>query len=362
MIHQLDPSEYHRALPVVEGIEHLLYVHAIIAGVTPGAIYVDDPVNPQRLLVSSPDGHFLVGDENDAAFNDALAEMIKGKIIPAGRAAGWARFNLQYHPNGWEEKLDAVFADTVVVKDYQHFYRFRRPRVDWRERLPAGLQLRRVDADLLQQDHRDNVARLRDHAEDSFGSVEAFLEHGFGFCILQGDDIASWCLCDCAIGSRCEIGIHTDPKYRRRGLATAAAAGAVEYCLSRGFTHIGWHCWSSNHPSAATAERVGFEQVMQHHGIFVWLNPVDGHLANGNLALMRNEFKKAAESYEKAFALRAAQAPDVRKPYLLANRAAEATYYDRAACAWALAGERDAALRNLERALDARALWYAGFY
>jgi len=74
------------------------------------------------------------------------------------------------------------------------------------------------------------------------------------------------------VGRRAEVGIYTAPDHRGKGLATAAVAAAVEHCLQRGIDHIGWHCWSPNEASFRTARRVGFEHVLDHYGLEVWMN------------------------------------------------------------------------------------------
>jgi tetratricopeptide (TPR) repeat protein len=71
---------------------------------------------------------------------------------------------------------------------------------------------------------------------------------------------------------------------------------------------------------------------------------------NGNLALMREDYREAAEFYEKAFALLAESGTQDKQYSLLDWKDTEATYRYHAAYAWALAGNKDAALRNLEKA------------
>ena len=65
-----------------------------------------------------------------------------------------------------------------------------------------------------------------DWVRDSWG-VEDFLARGVGQCLVHGNTIASWCIGDYAAGHACEIGIHTDERYRRRGLATLAVRATL---------------------------------------------------------------------------------------------------------------------------------------
>jgi RimJ/RimL family protein N-acetyltransferase len=246
-----------------------------------------------------------------------------------------------------------------VVKNYQRFYRLQRPTVAWRERIPPGVRLERVDGNLLAEAGLEDVERLRDYVQGTYASVEAFLERGVGMCVIHDGRIVSWCTSDCIVGHRCEVGIRTLEPYRRQGLGTLVAAAMVDECLSRGLTEIGWHCWSQNLASATTAEKVGFCEVLRHHAVHLWLNPVDGLLVQANLALMRGEARAAAGLYEQAFSQR--QVAEGGRPQLMGRVTPEATYFYHAACAWALAGDRDAALRNLERALAKGSFRQAGY-
>ncbi len=361
MLQRLEPAEYHITLPILASVEHALIAQAVAEGTIPGWVAVDSREQPRTVLISAPAAEYVIGDYGNSAFNQSLVSLITEEIIPQGRQKGWAVFNLHYWPDGWAQLLDDVFADTVVVKNYQRYFKFAKRRIQWQGMVPPGFTLRQIDGALLEQQGLENVARIRGSAEDDFGSVEAFLQRGFGFCLLHGDVVASWCTSDAVSGNRCELGIHTDRRYRRRRLATIAVAATVDYCLTHGLTEIGWHCWSQNLPSVAVAEKVGFEEVTCHQAIHIWLNPIDGLLVNGNLALMRYQFAEAAGFYEQAFAETGALAAQAQLPYLLQRPGAEMAYHFKAACARALAGEWGVAMEELERALEDGTDRWAGY-
>jgi len=78
----------------------------------------------------------------------------------------------------------------------------------------------------------------------------------------------SLCLaCFAALG-KLEISINTAEAYRRRGLATLTAAAFIEECLERGL-QPNWECWWTNTPSTALAEKLGFEQGVDH-AVYYW--------------------------------------------------------------------------------------------
>lgn len=129
--------------------------------------------------------------------------------------------------------------------------------------MPEGFELRQLDAALFARTDLTNHQRIVDWATANWGSVEQFLAHGFGFVLVHEQTIASWTLADCIIGERCEIGIHTDPNYRRRGLATIVVAANVAHALSHGLRMVGWQCSEDNLGSQGVAEKVGFRLTQQ---------------------------------------------------------------------------------------------------
>jgi len=361
-LYKLEPSEYSHALTALQGVEHALAVNAVIEHKAPGWIAVDQHETPQIVLASAPGAHYLIGDYQNPAFNQALVQLIVGEILPHAKEDGWAVFNLHYFPNGWETVLDDIFADMVVAKNYQRLFRFRQRQIDWQTLIPPGFTMRKIEPSLLSETHIKNIESLRERCEDYRDSWEIFFEDGsFGYCLIHDENIAGWCVSDYVIENHCELSLHTDEKYRRKGVATLTAAAAVDYCLANGLTDIVWNCWSHNIASAAAARKVGFEEILQHHAIHLWLNPVDGFLVNGNLALMRGDHREAAEFYEKAFALLAEPGTQDKQYSLLDWKDTETTYRYHAACAWALAGDRNAALRNLEKAWEKNSIRQGGY-
>lgn len=351
MLHMLDPAEYPLALSVLQGVEHAMAVNAVIERKAPGWIAIDQREAPKTLLASAPGAHYVIGDHQNPAFNQALAQLITGEILPRARQDGWAVFNLHYFPNEWETVMDDIFAGAVLVKNYQRLFKFRQRQMDWQARIPPGFTMRRVEPHLLSETRLKNIESLRERCKDYRDSWETFFKDGsLGFCLIHDESIAGWCVSDYVIGQQCELSVYTDDKYRRKGVATLTAAAAVDHCLANGLTDIVWNCWHHNLASAATAQKVGFEEVLHHHAVHLWLNPVDGFLVNGNLAMMRRDYGEAAGFYEGAFSLLAEPGTQGKQYCLLDWKDAESTYRYHAACAWALAGDKQAALRNLEKA------------
>jgi RimJ/RimL family protein N-acetyltransferase len=281
MIEEIESTDCEKVRPLVKGVPHTCVVDAIIDGTSPGMVWVDDALCPTAALVSSVEGHYAVGSEHSKEFNRSLKALVIGTILPKGKANGWSWFNLRCSSDGWVNVIENIFDDTTPVKEEREFYTIEQLEVDWQRDIPPGFRMVCVDEEVLGRADLRNIARDKSWAEWNFGSIGGFLKHGFGFCLLYEADIVSWCMADCVSGDRCEIGIHTDGNYRRRGFATLTTAATVDHCLSHGLRQVGWHCARSNVASAATARKVGFKKVLDYHAFQIDVREINQKRIDG---------------------------------------------------------------------------------
>jgi GNAT superfamily N-acetyltransferase len=256
-MYELPVTEYHKARPLFQTMDHHLGVSAILEGTLPAKIYTDHPVHPQVALTWTQHRFYLAGSEDNDQLNEALVHFFTETAWPQALEAGEEMFVLYYEPGHWEIKLDAT-------KAQRQFYRFKELRYDWRTLLPKGFVLQVVDQALLDSQHLKNLNDLTEEICSWLGSVQDFLNMSLGVCVLHGDEIAGWCLSEYNGADRCEVGIFTTKPYRQRGLATVMASALVEHALSKGISYIGWHCYANNVASSATALKVGFEKVRDY--------------------------------------------------------------------------------------------------
>jgi RimJ/RimL family protein N-acetyltransferase len=336
MIYKLPREQYKRVSPLFQTLDHNLTVSAVLAGTAPGAIYVDDPVKPNAAITWVKHRIYLAGWVRSDGFNRALNQLFREEIMPGAVKAGKVEFVLYCAPEDWDDQVDMILEGKFPIKDQRVHFTFKELRNDWRALIPAGCSVRRVDRELLRQTGLKNLEALIEEIHSERESLDHFLSHGFGFCLIQGDEIASWCFSEFNTGDRCEVGIETVEAHRRRGFATLTASALVEFALANGVNHIGWHCWASNTASINLAEKVGFEKSLEYPVYFGRFDERENCLVHGWFYLYQlRRYREAAEWYEKGFELGEARAR---------------AYYD-AARAWALAGESSSSLRNLYQAI-----------
>ncbi len=319
---EIAPQDYERVRRIFSDLTEIhLNVVAVLDGVCPGRVYVDDVARPQTAYLISGDGHYLAGAVDNHAFNVTL-----NTSLPRDNY-----FVLFCNAEQWKDGLDIVLKNTYAIRATRRYYTLRQIRIaDWRDRIPDGFAMCRVDTDFLERDLK-NSGSVMDGLLDEWRSVDAFLERGFGFCLVRGDDIASWSLSDYIRGDRCEMGINTDWDYRRQGLGTLTATASAAFADAQGFSTVGWHCWDNNVGSIGVAKNVGFEKATEYD---VFIN----HWVAENITDMtQGEFRAFAEFYEREFE---AQPPTSGFPHVVAAKAR------------ALSGDREGCFTHLNKAVD----------
>lgn len=258
MLHEIETGHFEICRQLFEPLAFELITRAVIDGTSPGSIYVDDPSAPKGAFMASAEGCFIAGAPEHLFFWDGFKAMInnwadRNEVEPDNDAALY----LVAHPAGWDTHLTNLLPERPPIVVRRRHYLSQELTFDWRAALPAGFVAQQITPALM------TTMKMPPHISNwmrsNWGSEEAFFERGgFGFCTVAGEYMASWCIADCVSGAQCEVGIHTAPEFRQRGLATITTAAAVEHAISQGLREVGWHCNDDNIGSWKTAEKVGF--------------------------------------------------------------------------------------------------------
>lgn len=262
-MYQLDPENYARVRPLFGGLRHVLAIDSIIDGHTTGGVYADDAEAPRTALAADLQGDlYLAGEAGDAATSRALGQLITGQVIPAAQAGGVPGLAIFYDTPAWEAALGDVLPGLKTIKVARRYYRFAGGQeylagLDWRATVPPGGGLHRVDEGWLARRDVANMEQVAGWVDSFWHSHAEFVRDSFGFFLLDGDAVASWCLGVFVRGQQVELGVATVPQNRGQGYATAAAARCVAFCIERGLTPH-WHCWDNNVASWHIAEKIGF--------------------------------------------------------------------------------------------------------
>ena len=299
---RLTPEGYSLAAPLFAPVDFHLAAQAVLAGATPGEVWVDDARQPKAALVRALHRYHLAGDPGLEPFNTALHRLFVEEIYPRAVQAGDVAFSL-YYSAGWERSIeDQILAGLDPIPGARQYYEFREAQVDWRALVPEDLRMVDVDAALAADRSLTNLDDLLEEMLSERDSVDAFLANSFGCCLRSADQIVTWCLSEYNLGDRCEVGIATTDGYRKRGLATITGASFVEMARARGMRRIGWHCWTSNTGSWATALKIGFEKVTDYPSYLAFFQRAFSLAVNGDALLDKGEYAQADEWLARSLA------------------------------------------------------------
>lgn len=104
-----------------------------------------------------------------------------------------------------------------------------------------------------------NIERIHGRIIPSFSwdSSEAFLEKGLGYVAADGEKIAAVAFSSAVSSEEIDIGVETDPDYRRRGLSAKLTSRMCDEIIREGKSPV-WAHAAVNVASGKTAERAGF--------------------------------------------------------------------------------------------------------
>jgi RimJ/RimL family protein N-acetyltransferase len=124
---------------------------------------------------------------------------------------------------------------------------------EWRKGLPAGFEIRPIDANLFRR------CEWREEMEFYAGGADNFLAQDIGLCILQGEEIIVEAYASALGNQLAEIGAITRPAYRGQGYAPIACAFLIQACYQQGYQAY-WSCDADHTASIRVARKLGFRQ------------------------------------------------------------------------------------------------------
>ncbi|MDQ0229133.1 GNAT family N-acetyltransferase [Metabacillus malikii] len=270
MIIELERSEFYKCKPLLFE-QGSLEPKAVVEGVNPGRIFVDDLVTPTTGLIwlGNNDGFYFIGNEHNEAFNNELNQFVDTVIIPEARKVGLAWFEgIGHHPK-WDDVIQKVFGNRLLGSWNQKVYMLETTdwKVDIDPDIEAGYQIVRIDESLLKNnDTFKNIEFLDFKIRECWETVEEFfLNGGIGYCAVYKNEIVSVCLSSFIVDDVHCIDIETLNEHQGKKLAQTLAKSFVKECLANNKIPY-WDCMELNKPSIAVAEKVGFKNVLNYKG------------------------------------------------------------------------------------------------
>lgn len=294
---ELNAADFHKARSLFEPLmASQMFCAGVLDGLYAGRVWVDDPQQPQSGFISK-DGMwwFLAGNPDNHAFNRALNAALFNRTVTGEK--GWGGM-LVCHPKTWDAQMPVIFMPHIPNTTERLHYTCRTLHTDWRAHVPDGFQVRFVDETLLE----DGVA-VHGAAEDVLKARQTAAEpdlKAVGYVAVHDGRIVASSVIDCIVNGGGDIGLFTDPEFRRRNLAYLTSAAVIEYALAHGVDVVHWDCQSFNAGSIRTAEKLGLKLDHTHNMHTLILNPLRHELNRVWAFLDSGQYERAAEVCQQA--------------------------------------------------------------
>ena len=274
---ELEPGSYAKVLPLLDHVPfNSLFARVVVERKVAGRVFVDIDLTPSVCLVVHKYGMaLLTGNNGIDSFNDDLALVLR-RGPSEDLSAKW----MLTYPGAWEQTIsDLLVGDLVKVPDEsfdetvqgdrKHIlltervnFKFHEDQFPGIADIPDGFALRRVDAGIY--------ARLSGTVVPQYfwDSDQDFLRDGMGFSLMRGEQPVSTCFSSFIVGNRLELGIETDPGFRRRGYSVCPATASIDHCLMKGVEPV-WSCRKGNAGSFRLALKLGFQPQSYHPYYFL---------------------------------------------------------------------------------------------
>lgn len=344
---RLNQDAFSRIEHLTGGLRDQGMALAVLAGLRPGLVVVDDRSQPTSILIAAPEGAFawiyLAGDSENAAF---CAELNGWLFDQQGLGREVVFAFIACDSSAWEASLLEIVSPRAVIPDRRLRYECEALVSPRDFAVPEGYTIFPVDRPLLDSDV-SIPDKITEWMVANFGSAGAFLEHGLGSVAVHERRIVAWSLADSLVGGLSDLGVETEEAHRRRGLGAAVTRRSVELAFERGATRVGWHCHAINVPSIRTAEKAGL-RLQYEYPIYPIQFDSERHAELTSVI--------AAEYTEAGLAALAAR--DYAEADLLFDRLLgfapdlDADVHASAARAAAAVGDTDRAFGFLERAVE----------
>ncbi|MBM7789714.1 GNAT family N-acetyltransferase [Tenggerimyces flavus] len=238
--------------------EHAGFVlAAMIAGNSPARAWVDDLESPRVALIW------------DGAHNVYLAGSLDRpelwRVVFDIEIASTGPGMVKVHTS--DPAAGNVLAGIEVQRRERVLYRMDGLAIPPRWQLPDGMRVSAINESFAELVPLANFDAVVAEIESCWHSLADFRRRGFGFVAHDADAIVCWCTAEYVSERQCGIGIETVPEFQGQGLATLAAAAFVRRCVDSGVT-AHWDAWTSNLPSIAVADKLGF-QVVETYSVLV---------------------------------------------------------------------------------------------
>lgn len=271
MISELSKNDFYKCSSLINEQGHL-EVKAVIAGVNPGRIFVDNISSPNSGLIwlGNNDGFFFIGNAENEEFNKEMNQLINNVIKPEVKKVGLNCFEGIGNHSKWNKTIERIFQHRKLKSWNQRIYTLKQEEYEnhHESKIEQGYTVLKMDKALYENNNTfKNIDFLQSKILEFWSSPDHFFNEGIGYCIVYDDLIVSVCFSGFVFENIHCIDIETIEGHQGKKLAQKITHSFVKDCLENNITPY-WDCMELNKPSVAVVENVGFINVCNYVGYY----------------------------------------------------------------------------------------------
>ncbi|GAB6619532.1 MULTISPECIES: GNAT family N-acetyltransferase [Bacillus] len=272
MISELKKDDFYKCNSLLNK-KGQLEVKAVIAGVNPGRIFVNNMTSPSSGLIwlGNNDGFFFIGDAENEKFNNEMNSFIDNVIILEARKVGLTCFEGIGNHSKWNKTIEKIFHHRSLKSWNQRVYTLKEEDYvgNHEPKIEQGYTVLKMSKTLYenQRDSLKNIEFLQSKILEFWSSLDEFFNEGIGYCMVFDNMIVSVCFSGFVFENIHCIDIETIEGHQGRKLAQTIAHSFVKECLENNIIPY-WDCMELNKPSVAVVENVGFTNVFNYVGYY----------------------------------------------------------------------------------------------
>lgn len=242
MIYELHGKLRKKLIPMFDGMDDTVILSCLQGHM--GSAWVDDLENPTVVQVKVGIFVFFAGNPNAKMAEELLCNLSDYNLVIVNTDE-WKKRIESVHKGSLEKFQRYNFKKNPEHLDKNHIQNLLSP-------LPEGYELKKIDASIVNE---PSFHALSEDFTAQFDSNEDFINRGVGFVILNGGQVVCGATSFSIYDDGIEIEIATDPRHRRKGLATITASALILDCLDKGI-YPSWD--AANKESVILAEKLGY--------------------------------------------------------------------------------------------------------
>ncbi len=240
------------------------YMAASVAvGNTAATAYADDPERPSVAMIHESYTVLIGGDAAPEAIESAAEYLARAVLTPPVRKR-LGGVKVLCGSSAWLDPVRAAFVDAQCDIASRSVLRYDAKAAPF----SAQAAIRPIDRALMEDEAIAGRDMIAEEICEMWGSAEAFLNGGFGVCVVVDEGVAGFCTAEYLSPGLCGIGIATAPEHRRKGYALAMTEAFVAECMRRDILPH-WECWTDNAGSMLTARRAGFVKLADYPAVHI---------------------------------------------------------------------------------------------